>query len=119
MLVHPDLDNWISFDRTGEPQKLGHWDFTARLGHGAGILRLAVVRPHSQIFESNTPAFPKRHARFGDPAQELRVVFEPSPTLRRNCGWLAPQALDATLADPRRRVSVMDFQSTLLPFMDG
>jgi len=31
----------------------------------------------SQIFESNTPAFPKRHARFGDPAQELRVVFEP------------------------------------------
>ena len=22
MLVHPDLDSWISLDRTGEPQKL-------------------------------------------------------------------------------------------------
>jgi hypothetical protein len=24
MLLHPDLDRWISLDRTGEPQKLAH-----------------------------------------------------------------------------------------------
>ena len=27
MLMHPDLDSWISLDRTGEPQKLAHGDY--------------------------------------------------------------------------------------------
>src|SRR5262245_62118661 len=34
MLLHPDLDSWISLDRTGEPQQLAHGNST--LMHRAG-----------------------------------------------------------------------------------
>src|SRR5262245_53267326 len=33
MLMHPDLDSWISLDRTGEPQKSAHSNFFSMLRH--------------------------------------------------------------------------------------
>jgi hypothetical protein len=41
MVTHPDLDRWISPDRTGEPQKLAHGDLISMLAHKAGTLILA------------------------------------------------------------------------------
>jgi len=32
MVTHPDLDSWISLDRTGKPQKLTHGNFISTLG---------------------------------------------------------------------------------------
>src|SRR5439155_15178542 len=37
MVMHPDLDSWISLDRTGELQNSVHGDFTSTLMHTAGI----------------------------------------------------------------------------------
>jgi hypothetical protein len=35
MLTHPDLDRWVSLDRTGEAQKLGHRDRNAQTHRAA------------------------------------------------------------------------------------
>src|SRR5262245_48336690 len=40
MLTHPGLDRRIPLDRTGEPQKRAHGDFTSTPGHEAGITGL-------------------------------------------------------------------------------
>ncbi len=43
----------------------------------AGCKCLLAGHRCSQIFESNTPTFSKRYARFGNRAKESRVMFEP------------------------------------------
>ena len=41
MFMHPDLNGWISPNRTGEPEELVHGDFIPTLDPKAGILLLA------------------------------------------------------------------------------
>ena len=45
--MHPELDGWISFDRTGKPQKLVHGNFISTLDRKAGTSTLVLSAPYN------------------------------------------------------------------------
>jgi hypothetical protein len=79
VLTHPDLDGWISLNRTGESQKLAHGDFIST--HKAGIPQklLQLDGILGKLYESLSYPHRRRSDRFLRPLARIDTATASQP----------------------------------------